>query len=166
MRLILSSLAVLTLAACGEAAPPAETPPAPTPAPVLGGVDLGQPIRALGTEPFWGVDIGADGIVYEGVDRPREVAPRGEVELMGTMAVFSGQTDKGRTVKVTLIDTDCSDGMSDRLYPLTARVEIGEETLQGCAASRAAIMTSPESGPVAAPAATPATEAAPAPNVP
>ncbi|HEV2082199.1 MAG TPA: hypothetical protein VGR32_07060 [Brevundimonas sp.] len=150
MRLILLSSAVLTLAACGEPAPPSEPDPAPQPAPVLGGVDLGQPVRALGTEPFWGVDIGPDGIAYEGVDRPREVAPRGEVELMGTMAVFTGQTDKGRAITVTLIDTDCSDGMSDRLYPLTARVEIGEETLQGCAAARDAIMTAPESGPVAA----------------
>lgn len=159
MRLILSSLAVLALAACGEASPPTEpSTPAPTPAPVLGGVDLGQPVRALGTEPFWGVDIGADGIAYEGVDRPREVAPRGEVQLMGTMAVFTGTTDQSRPITVTLIDTDCSDGMSDRLYPLTARVEIGDETLQGCAASRSAIMTSPESGPV--------TETAPAANVP
>jgi uncharacterized membrane protein len=152
MRLILPSLAALALAACGEPAPPSEPTPAPPPSPALGGVDLGQPVRALGTEPFWGVDIGPDGIAYEGVDVPREVAPRGEVELMGTMAVFTGVTDKGRTITVTLIDTDCSDGMSDRLYPLTARVEIGDRTLQGCAASRAAIMTSGESGPVTEPA--------------
>jgi uncharacterized membrane protein len=151
MRLILPSLAVLALAACGEARAPAEPTPAPEPAPVLGGVDLGQPIRALGTEPFWGVDIGPEGIAYEGVDRPREVAPRGEVELMGTMAVFTGTTDKGRAITVTLIDTDCSDGMSDRLYPLTARVEIGEDTLQGCAAATAAIMSAGESGPVETP---------------
>ncbi|HEV7227708.1 hypothetical protein [Brevundimonas sp.] len=151
MRLILSSLAALALAACGEARAPEEPAPAPEPAPVLGGVDLGQPIRALGTEPFWGVDIGPEGIAYEGVDRPREVAPRGEVELMGTMAVFTGTTDKGRAITVTLIDTDCSDGMSDRLYPLTARVEIGEDTLQGCAAATAAIMTAGESGPVQTP---------------
>ena len=48
----------------------------------------------------------------------------------------------------TLIATECSDGMSDRIYPLTARVVIGEETLQGCAASTAAIMGAGESGPV------------------
>ncbi len=151
MRLVLPSLALLALAACGEPAPAPQPEPTPQPAPVLGGVDLAQPIRALGTEPFWGVDIGPDGMTYEGVDRPKEVAPRGEVQLMGTMAVFSGATDKGRTLKVTLIDTDCSDGMSDRLYPLTARVEIGDETLQGCAAARSAIVTGGESGPATAP---------------
>jgi uncharacterized membrane protein len=42
--------------------------------------------------------------------------------------------------------------MSDRLYPLTARVRIGEETLTGCAASVAAIMSAGESGPVTEPA--------------
>jgi uncharacterized membrane protein len=152
MRLPLVLLSALVLTACGEAAAPADPAPAPTPAVVLGGVDLGQPVRALGTEPFWGVTLSEEGLVYEGVDRPREVAPRGEVELVGTMAVISGETDKGRTIEVTLIDTDCSDGMSDRLYPLTARVRIGDETLTGCAASVAAIMSAGESGPVTEPA--------------
>lgn len=152
MRLPLVLLSALVLTACGEAGAPADPAPAPAPAVVLGGVDLGQPVRALGTEPFWGVTLSEEGLVYEGVDRPREVAPRGEVELVGTMAVFSGATDKGRTLEVTLIDTDCSDGMSDRLYPLTARVRIGEETLTGCAASVAAILSAGESGPVTEPA--------------
>ena len=38
--------------------------------------------------------------------------------------------------------------MSDRTYPLTARVEIGADTLTGCAASVSAIMSAGESGPV------------------
>jgi len=154
MRLPLVLLSALVLTACGEAGAPADPAPAPAPAVVLGGVDLGQPVRALGTEPFWGVTLSEEGLVYEGVDRPREGAPRGEVELVGTLAVFSGETDKGRTIEVTLIDTDCSDGMSDRLYPLTARVRIGEETLTGCAASVAAILSAGESGPVTEPAGT------------
>ena len=55
------SLSALMLAACGQA----ETPVAPavveTPAPTMvGGVDLSQPLRAIGTEPFWGVEITPD----------------------------------------------------------------------------------------------------------
>ena len=45
-----------------------------------------------------------------------------------------------------LIATECSDGMSDRTYPLTAKVEIGDETLTGCAAATAAIERAGESG--------------------
>lgn len=153
MRVLPPLFIVLALAACGEPAPPAEPAPEPQPAPSLGGVDLSQPVRALGTEPFWAVDIGPEGLVYEGVDRPREVAPRGEVQLMGTVAVFSGMTDRNRELKVMLTETECSDGMSERTYPLTARVEIGGETLNGCAASTAAIMSAGESGPVTEPAA-------------
>lgn len=153
MRVLPPLLAALALAACQEAAPPPEPAPEPQPAPRLGGVDLSKPVRALGTEPFWAVDIGPGGLVYEGVDRPREVAPRGEVQLMGTVAVFSGMTDRNRELKVMLTETECSDGMTGRIYPLTARVEIGGETLNGCAASTAAIMSAGESGPVVEPAA-------------
>ena len=35
---------------------------------------------------------------------------------------------------LTLIATECSDGMSDRVYPLTAKVEIGDDEVTGCAA--------------------------------
>ena len=109
---------VLALAACTQAEEPAAPPAPPEPAPVLGGVDLAQPVRALGTEPFW------------------------SVELTGT------EMADGVELRVTLVATECSDGMSDRTYPLTAMVKVGEQELAGCAAASAAIMSSGESGPV------------------
>ena len=54
--------------------------------------------------------------------------------------------DDFTVVKVMLTATECSDGMSDRTYPLTARVEIGGETLNGCAATAAALDRAGESG--------------------
>ena len=68
------------------------------------------------------------------------------------MAMFEAETADGQPISVTLIATECSDGMSDRTYPLTALVEVGERTLTGCAASTAAIMSAGESGPVVNPA--------------
>lgn len=138
----------LSVAACGEIGDngeePADAPPA---APVmLGGVDLNQPVRALGTEPFWGVDITSEALVYSGVDRPEQRASNDGPVVQGTTAVFTGATPRGQALVVTLIATECSDGMSDRIYPLTARVEIGPETLSGCAASTSAIMSAGESG--------------------
>jgi uncharacterized membrane protein len=38
--------------------------------------------------------------------------------------------------------------MSDRTYPLTAMVKVGDQDLTGCAASTAAVMSTGESGPV------------------
>lgn len=148
LPLLTAAAAALALAACSSETPPAEPAPEPQPeaAVLLGGVDLSQPIRALGTEPFWGVDVTADALVYDGVDRPEQRASHDGPMVQGTMATWRGTTDQNQSIEVVLIDTDCSDGMSDRTYPLTARVVIGEETLNGCAALTSAIMTAGESG--------------------
>ena len=36
-------------------------------------------------------------------------------------------------MSLTLIAQTCSDGMSNRTYPLTAEVNLGDEVLKGCA---------------------------------
>jgi len=140
-------LATLALAACS---PPAEAPKEPDSAPqapaVLAGVDLTTPLRAIGTEPFWAVELTGSEMVYSGADRPEQRAPQGQPTMQGTMAIWEGTTGAGNPLKVTLTATDCSDGMSDRTYPLTAMVQIGEETLMGCAATVSAIMSTSESG--------------------
>lgn len=155
MRQILAASALcLTMAACSEpAAPPAAEPPAEPVAVTLGGVDLNQPVRLLGTEPFWGVDMTATEFAYSGVDRPEQRAPRPQTNIQGTTVTWTTTTEAGVPLVVTLMETECSDGMSDRTYPLVARVEVGTETLNGCAAQTSAIMSAGESGPVTAPAA-------------
>lgn len=153
----------LTVAACGEIGDADEPADAPSTEPVmLGGVDLTRPVRALGTEPFWGVDITPEALVYSGVDRPEQRASNDGPVVQGTTAVFTGATPRGQALVVTLIATECSDGMSDRTYPLTARVEIGPEILNGCAASTSAIMSAGESGPVIDGPAAPESESPPA----
>lgn len=143
----LTILAALALTACSPSAEaPAAPDAAPTPAPVLAGVDLTQPLRALGTEPFWAVELTGSDMVYSGVDRPEQRAPQGEPVMQGTMAIWEATTAAGNPLKVTLTATDCGDGMSSRTYPLTAMVEIGGERLMGCAASVSAIMATGESG--------------------
>jgi uncharacterized membrane protein len=144
----LTAAAILALSACS---PPAEAPkepdPAPQPAaPVLAGVDLTQPLHVGGNEPFWSVQLTGSEMVYSGLDRPEQRAPQGQPTVQGTMAVWESTTGAGNPLKVTLTATDCSDGMSSRTYPLTAVVQIGEETLMGCAATTSAHMAAGESG--------------------
>lgn len=146
MRIVIAAaLAALSLAACS---PPAETPEAPAPGPaapvVLGGVDLGQPLRALGTEPFWGVDITPQTLTYTAVDSAAITAENPGPTIQGTTAVYAASASDGTALVVTLIATECSDGMSDRVYPLTARVELGPQTLNGCAASVAFLESAPQ----------------------
>jgi uncharacterized membrane protein len=142
----LTAAVILALSACS---PPAEAPkapdPAPAPAPVLAGVDLTRPLRAIGTEPFWAVELTGSELVYSGADRPEQRAPQTAPLMQGTMAVWEATTGAGHPIKVTLTATDCSDGMSSRTWPLTAMVEIGGETLMGCAATVSAIMSTGES---------------------
>jgi uncharacterized membrane protein len=142
-----AALAALALSACS---PPAEAPkepdPAPQPPPVLAGVDLTKPLRAIGTEPFWAVELTGSEMVYSGADRPEQRAPQPAPVMQGTMAIWESNTTAGNPLTVTLTATDCSDGMSSRTWPLTAMVRIGDETLMGCAATVSAIMSAGESG--------------------
>ena len=129
-------LAVLGLGACSNPAeaPPSEAPAAPAAPTAIGGIDLGQPLRAIGTEPFWGVDITPQSLVYTAVDHPGLTVANPGPTVQGTTAVYAAGGTGGQTLVVTLIATECSDGMSDRVYPLTARVELGSTKLNGCAA--------------------------------
>ena len=145
MRLPLLALALLGLAACSDSGktPAAEAPAAPAAPVALGGVDLNQPLRAIGTEPFWGVEITPRTLTYTAVDHPGLTAANPGPTIQGTTAVYAAAGADGTTLVVTLIATECSDGMSDRIYPLTARVELGSQTLNGCAASVAFLEAQP-----------------------
>lgn len=135
----------LVLAACSQ--PAQKAPEAAKAEPrALAGVDLDQPVRVLGTEPFWAVEITPQALIYSGVDRPEQKAANSGPTLQGNLVSWTTKTEAGADLTVTLTATDCSDGMSDRTYPLTAKVEIGGETLTGCAAATAAIERAGESG--------------------
>ena len=144
MRFALLLCASAVVAACSQ--PAEKAPAAPAEARVLAGVDLDQPLRVLGTEPFWAVEITPTGLIYSGVDRPEQKAANPGAGLQGTVAVWTTATEAKTPLIVTLMATDCSDGMSDRTYPLTAKVEIDGESLTGCAASGVAIEKAGESG--------------------
>lgn len=135
----------VSLTGCsGRSEGPAEPAPETVTAPVvIGGVDLTRPVRVLGTEPFWAIDIADQDLVLTRPDVADVTASVASPIVTGTTAVYTGTTDSGQTVVLTLIATECSDGMSDRLYPLTARVELGEETLNGCGTTPEALAQAP-----------------------
>lgn len=148
LTLTLAALTALSLAACEDqtAISPSTPPPSSSQdssAPVdasepparIGGVDVTGAISVLGTEPFWGVTLEGEAMTYSGVDRPEQRAERPIPIIDGRQVSWTTTTDAGNPLVVTLTAGECSDGMSDRTYPLTARVEIAGEALNGCAAS-------------------------------
>lgn len=150
MRVSIPALALLlalgaSLAGCSGSSDKTDEPaPATPPAPVMiGGIDLVQPLRVLGTEPFWAVDVAHETLVLTRPGVADVTAPTSDPVVTGTTAIYSGTTNTGQTLVMTLIATECSDGMSDRVYPLTARVELGEETLNGCGNTILALSQAP-----------------------
>jgi len=141
-------LALTTLAACqpqdpdGNAAPPPadalSAPAAATPAASSGGMDINQPITARGTEPFWAVEI-TDGVTFKLTrpDQPDVIAEAPGAALSPGGATWVAKGAKGEQLTVTLKMGECSDGMSDLKYPMTAEVTLLNETLKGCAAKTA-----------------------------
>ena len=89
-------------------------------------------LRFTGTEPFWGGEVSGRTLTYttpedqDGtVIAVERFAGRGGIS-------FSGLLD-GAEFEMTVTPLECSDGMSDRTYPFTVTLEIGEDQRNGCA---------------------------------
>ena len=145
---VLASVVALSACSQGNEAPAAPGEAPASPAPTLAKVNLSEPVRILGTEPFWGIELTGSELVYSGIDRPEQRAPQPQPVVQGNVATLQARSAEGMVFDVTLTATECSDGMSDRTYPLTALVKVGEETLMGCAAASSAFATAGETGPV------------------
>jgi uncharacterized membrane protein len=112
----------------------------------LGTLDLSQPLRVMGTEPFWSLDITPASLTFTPMEGARQVANNSGPVVQGDMATWSSQTQAGVAVQVVTTLKDCSDGMSDRIYPLSAAVKVGANSFTGCAASLRALESAGESG--------------------
>ena len=132
MRLALLALLApfAVLAACSDpATAPSEPPPAPSV--TLGGVDLGQPLRAIGTEPFWNLQVKGTTLVLTRPDEPALTATGAVLAASSGKATWTAEKATPPVV-ATLEAGTCSDGMSDRVYPYKAEVKVGDLVLKGC----------------------------------
>lgn len=125
MPRLLASLASLTVASAISACGPGGAAPASSgPGPVS--------LRALGTEPFWSVEVRGTLLTYstpEAEDRPVSAVTRSDT---GRETVFEGQLE-GAPFSLTITRGPCSDGMSDRRYDYIARLQAIGRAMQGCA---------------------------------
>jgi len=111
--------AALTLNACQSTAPEAPLP--------------STPITARGQEPGWILHLDQNTLslnYHYGEDQITTTAPKPRRTQNG---VRYQTRESGEHLVVDIIHNDCRDSMSGIPYPYSARVQIQEETLQGCA---------------------------------
>ncbi len=134
--------AAALLAACEPEAPGGGAAPPPADAPAAKSSDTArkpdatapaseQDIVAIGTEPFWRLDVKSGELV---LTRPDSAVVRvypDDFSAGGGTGVWTGQAGD-QTLVARLTHERCSDGMSDRVYPYRAEVTLGDLTLKGC----------------------------------
>ncbi len=140
MKTAFAALAVVLLTACqpqapdGTPAPPPADAPAATLAAAPVAMDLSKPITARGTEPFWTLVIDGTSFKLTRLGQPDILAEAPGAAVADGRVTWIAKTARGEQLTVTLYASDCSDGMSDLKYPLTAEVALLNEALRGCAA--------------------------------
>jgi len=130
MRHLLVLAAAISLCACSPS-PETETSEAPSiPPPALPAKPdaFAGDINALGTEPFWAVEVRETTLKFSRPGEADFVAPNPQPKVEGDTASWSSNG-----LSLTLTATSCSDGMSDRTYPWKAEAVYGGATLIGCA---------------------------------
>lgn len=89
--------------------------------------------RALGTEPFWGLQISAEGLRFTTPDDPEgtRFAPAEPVRTGDTLRWRSAAA--GASLEARIWPGECSDNMSDKVWTHTSVVQLGGTTYTGCA---------------------------------
>ena len=138
---LLPMLSVLILVGCSRAAEPADAPSAPAQATTIGTFDLTQLIRALGSEPFWTVDVAGGTITRRDEsdligDVPTlRSGPAGTPVITGPTAVWTTTLSDGRPLVLTLTAEACPD-IGEETRALKSVVQIGDMRHGACADAR------------------------------
>ena len=127
------------VSACREgAAPPAETAAGPAASASLCLVQDGKAlrvaaVRALGTEPFWNARVEGRCVTYSHPEDQKGARIWTRHTPGPGGGAWSGSLGGGRFELRIRPGRGCSDGMSDRRYPLKAELVVGGERRSGCA---------------------------------
>ncbi len=129
-RLLICTLLALGFQNCKNQ-PPASVPATQSMEKVSG--EKVVKFTCLGTEPFWYVKIEPDsGIIYNQMDEGITRYPYSLPKKEGDKTIFESSLS-GSKIKITIYAEQCSDGMSDEMYPYVSKVEKDKTILSGCA---------------------------------
>ena len=102
----------LTLSLAGCLTHPAPPPP---------------PYHAVGTEPFWNLLIDEHNLTFTQPDAAPVTQPTPKV-IVG----IAGEIYQTPRINVNIVHAQCSDGMSDRVYPDKVQVTVDGRQFNGC----------------------------------
>ena len=92
------------------------------------------PFRAVGTEPFWHARVEGRCVTYSTPENQQGIRLWTRYsEEPGGRAKWIGRLDGKPFDMRTTPEADCSDGMSDRRYPLAVDLLVDGEQRRGCA---------------------------------
>jgi uncharacterized membrane protein len=139
-RTVFAGCAALLLVACQQhdaerAAPSGPTADAALPdadsTQAYNGIREDETVHFTGTEPFWGGEVAGATLTYTTPENPdgakvavERFAGRGGLSFGGSLA--------GADLEMTITPLECSDGMSERTYPFTVTLKVGDDLRNGC----------------------------------
>lgn len=89
-------------------------------------------VHFVGTEPFWSGQVKGGSLTYQTPENQKGVTIG--VERFTGLGGFSySGTLDGSSLDMMVTLGECSDGMSDRTYPLIATLKLAGQTRLGCA---------------------------------
>jgi uncharacterized membrane protein len=94
------------------------------------------PLRALGTEPFWAASIEGRCVTYSHPEDQQGTRIWTRYAVTADGGRWSGALGGRRFELTTRRQPGCSDGMSDRRYPIAVDLIVNGERRQGCAEPR------------------------------
>ena len=93
-------------------------------------------LRAIGTEPFWAAEVKGRCVTYSTPENQRGVRIWTRFEGTSESGQWRGALDGLPFVMTTRPEPGCSDGMSDKSYPVAVTLDVGGEERRGCAERR------------------------------
>ena len=98
---------------------------------VYDGITVDEVLYFGGTEPFWGGQVSGERLTYTTPeDQDGQAIMVKRFAGLGGLS-FSGEMG-GEGFDMAVTPGECSDGMSDRTYPFTITLRLGEDVRNGC----------------------------------
>ncbi|MEO8364989.1 MAG: hypothetical protein ABI538_02160 [Pseudoxanthomonas sp.] len=90
--------------------------------------------RGIGNEPGWLVEVGSGETptLHAELDYGERKIEVARAQPLAGAAGYAGTTREGVEVKLQLQREECSDGMSDQAYPVSAKLSVADKTYAGC----------------------------------